>query len=100
MTSQRRWWEWQGDRLILRLHVQPRAARSEVRGLHGGRLKVRVRAAPSDGAANAEVCHFLALEFRVPKSDVELLTGSASREKSIVITAPKVLPLWFTTLVP
>ena len=33
-------WNWQGDTLILRCQVQARAARDEVIGEHGGRLRI------------------------------------------------------------
>ncbi|MGQ0657229.1 MAG: DUF167 domain-containing protein [Chromatiales bacterium] len=82
----------------MRLHVQPRAARTEVNGLHASRVKLRVCAAPSGGEANREVCGFLAGEFGVPCSQVELLSGSSSREKVLVIAGPRLLPRWFTAM--
>ena len=45
---------------VLALHVQPKAARTEYVGVHGDTLKFRVAAPPVDGAANEEICRYLA----------------------------------------
>jgi uncharacterized protein (TIGR00251 family) len=81
-----------GAALILALHVQPGAARTEVAGVHGegvqARLKVRLAAPPVDGKANAELRRFLAAAFGVPLRHVALLHGEASRQKVVRIDAP------------
>jgi uncharacterized protein len=69
----------------LRVHVQPRASRSEVVGLHGDALKIRLAAPPVDGAANEELIAFLAKQLKVPKSRIELVAGAASRAKTVAI---------------
>ncbi|MDH5805378.1 MAG: DUF167 family protein, partial [Gemmatimonadota bacterium] len=38
----------------LPIHVQPRASKTEVVGLHGEAVKIRIKSPPVDGAANAE----------------------------------------------
>jgi len=74
---------------ILRLLVVPGASRTEVVGLHGDRLKVRVAAAPEKGAANKKLLNFLAKVLGVPKKAVSLTTGAQSREKVVAIqTSP------------
>lgn len=74
---------------LLRLHVRPRAAHSEVVGVHGegsaARLKIRVAAPPVDGAANAEVLRLLAVELRVPRANLELSRGAASSSKDVLV---------------
>lgn len=66
------WYRWQGDTLILLLSIQPRASRDEFAGIHGDCLKLRITAAPVDGAANTRSIRFLAHQFDVAKHDVEL----------------------------
>ncbi|SMF96260.1 hypothetical protein SAMN02949497_3652 [Methylomagnum ishizawai] len=83
---------WQGGDLILDLHVQPRAAKSEIAGFFGERLKIRIAAPPVDGKANQRVIDFLAETFAVPKRDVVLLAGESSRDKRVRIASPKRLP--------
>ena len=86
------WRREDGGALVLALHVQPGAARTEVAGVHGAegdvRLKVRLAAPPVDGKANAELLRFLAEAFGVPVRQVSLLRGATSRQKSVRVDAP------------
>lgn len=86
------WYRWQGDTLILLLSIQPRASRDEFAGIHGDRLKLRITAAPVDGAANARLIRFLARQFGVAKRDVELIHGEHGRNKTFHIKKPEKLP--------
>ena len=70
---------------VLRLLVVPGASRTEVVGLHGDRLKVRVAAPPEKGAANRELLAFLARRLGVPKKALQLNLGAASREKVVAV---------------
>jgi uncharacterized protein (TIGR00251 family) len=88
------WKEWQGETLVLSVRVQPRASRDEVVGVQGGRLKIRITAPPVDGAANAHLARFLAGEFGIARSRVEIVTGQAAREKRIAIHGPRSRPGW------
>ncbi|HSV21151.1 MAG TPA: DUF167 domain-containing protein [Casimicrobiaceae bacterium] len=74
--------------LILALHVQPGAGRSEVTGLHGDAIKLRLMARAVDGRANAALRAFLADAFGVPVRNVTLVRGAASRDKVVRIEAP------------
>lgn len=65
------------------LHVQPGASKSELAGLHGDALKLRISARPVEGAANAAVLEFLAAWLAVPKRDLKLLRGDKSRRKTV-----------------
>jgi uncharacterized protein (TIGR00251 family) len=76
-----------GDGIIINLHIQPRASKSEVCGVQGGALKIRLTSPPVDGAANKLCREFLAELFHVPKSAVEILSGETSRRKRVKISA-------------
>jgi len=69
----------------LRLHIQPRAATTELAGVHGDALKVRVAAPPVDGAANEALVRFLAEQLGVPRSAVRVESGAASRAKVVAV---------------
>lgn len=67
--------------LVLHVYVQPRSGRDAIAGRHDGALKVRVRAAPVDGAANDAVRDLLAAEIGIPRRCVDLVAGATSRKK-------------------
>lgn len=69
----------------LRLRVQPRASRSEVIGLHGDTIRIRLAAPPVDGAANEELVRHLAEVLAVPRRAVEITAGHASRLKTVTV---------------
>lgn len=71
--------------LIFSARVAPNASRSAVVGELRGILKIKINAAPVEGAANAELKKLLAEFFRVPKSAVEILKGQTSKNKQIKI---------------
>lgn len=67
------------------VHVVPRARKTEVAGRHGDAIKIRVAAPPVDGAANAELCRFLAERLGVPRAAVRIASGAASRRKTVEV---------------
>ena len=74
-----------GGEVRLAVYVQPRAARTELAGLHGGALKVRVAAPPAEGAANEALCAFLAGRLGLPRSHVRIQRGATSRAKLVCL---------------
>lgn len=78
-----------GDgRLLLTLHIQPGAKKTEVCGLHGDALKIRLAAPPVDGKANAALLAFVADRLDLPKSSVSLKSGQTSRRKVVEVAEP------------
>ena len=67
------------------VHVQPRASRSEVVGVHGDALKVRLQAPPVEGAANEALIRFLAEALSVRRDAVRILAGRSSRAKVVEV---------------
>ena len=72
------------DRVAARLllSVQPGAKRDEIVGWQGDRLRVKVAAPPVEGAANRALVKFLAKSLGVKRSQIELVRGEKSREKT------------------
>ena len=83
-----RWSRDESGAVVLALHVQPGAKRTEVAGVHGTALRIRLAAPPVDGKANAELLRFLADAFGVPLRNVTLVRGETSRAKVVRIEAP------------
>jgi uncharacterized protein len=73
------------DLLTLLLHVQPNAKRTEVAGVHGGRLKVRIAAPAVEGKANELLVVFLADTLDLPGGRVMIRRGSHGRTKTVEI---------------
>ncbi len=87
------WLRLQDGGFILTLHVQPGAKRTEVVGLHGEALKIKLAAPPVEGKANEALFRFLADRFGVPLRNIELRQGEQSRHKVIAIIGSKIDPL-------
>jgi len=73
--------------VLLRLHVQPKASKSRIVGLHDSCLKLAVAAPPVEGKANKEVVKFLAALLGVPARDVTVKSGAQSRRKLVAVKA-------------
>ena len=71
--------------VVLAVHVQPGAGRTEVVGRHGDALKVRVGAPPTGGRANDAVVALVAKEFKVPPASVSIASGASSRQKRVQV---------------
>jgi uncharacterized protein (TIGR00251 family) len=71
--------------VILELHVQPGARRTEFAGHHGERIKIRLAARAVDNKANEALVEFLAEHYRVARSRVRIAAGLKSRQKRVVI---------------
>jgi uncharacterized protein len=76
--------------MVIRVHVVPGARRDEIVGLHGDRLKCKVRAPPEDGRANAALEALLATWLGVTRCQV--IAGMTSRQKSILAHGCHQLP--------
>jgi uncharacterized protein YggU (UPF0235/DUF167 family) len=61
------------------------AIEGPVAGPDGPALRVRVRAAPERGRANAAMIALLAAEWRIPKSTISLIRGASSRRKTVLV---------------
>ena len=69
--------------LRMTVRVQPRASKSEIAGVHGEALKVRLTAPPVDGAANEALIRLLADTFGVPTRAITIVAGATSRTKVV-----------------
>jgi hypothetical protein len=70
--------------VLLKIFVQPRSSKNEIKGLYGDAIKIRLTAPPVDGAANRMCVEFLAKCLGLPKSSLEIISGQASRSKLLL----------------
>ncbi len=71
--------------VIVKVRAQPKASRDAIVGEHGGALKVAVTAPPDKGKANKAIVELLAKALGIPKSNIELVAGTTSRDKTLAI---------------
>lgn len=71
--------------VILPVRAQPGARKTGIIGEHAGMLKVAVTAPPEDGRANKALTETLCELLQLKRSQVELLSGEASRQKKYLI---------------
>lgn len=76
--------------VTVELAIQPRSSRTRVVGEHDGRLKIQLMAPPVDGEANAALIRFIAKATGVPRRQVEISAGEASRRKTVRIAGADV----------
>ncbi len=81
------WHEAGRDGVIIRIHAQPGAKRTEVAGLHGDCVKVRLASPPVDGKANDCLIAYIARRLGVKKSQVSISRGANSRRKTVLVAA-------------
>lgn len=74
-----------GGSVRFAVRVQPRASSSEVAGVFGGALKVRLQAPPVEGAANEALVDLLAAELGVHRRQVRIVAGASSRGKVVEV---------------
>lgn len=86
------WYQSNRDGVTLHIHAQPGAKRTEVVGLHGDCLKVRLASPPVDGSANACLVEFLAGCLRVKRSQVSITHGLSSRRKTVFVAVAGLEP--------
>jgi uncharacterized protein (TIGR00251 family) len=67
------------------VRVVPRASKNEIGGRHGDAVKIRLTAPPVEGAANQALIDFLAERLDVSKTQIEILSGHASRDKIVCV---------------
>ena len=71
--------------VILRIRLQPRSSRNAIAGIMDECLKIRVNAPPVEGAANEACRNFLAKLLGIAKGRVQIISGSTSRQKQILL---------------
>ena len=75
------------DELRFGVRLTPRGGRDRIDGAGAdGMLRVRVSAAPVDGAANQSLVRLLAGELGLSPSAIRIVMGTSARRKVVAIT--------------
>jgi uncharacterized protein (TIGR00251 family) len=70
---------------IIPVRVKAGARRNGIVGQHDGALRIDVSAAPEKGKANRAVVVVLSEALRIAKSSIELVSGSTSSQKRLLL---------------
>ena len=79
--------------IILPVKIIPKAHKNEIVGWENEELKIKVRAIPEKGEANAELIYLISKHLGVSKSQVEIVAGQTSRHKRLIIKGIKISEL-------
>ncbi|HMS82233.1 MAG TPA: DUF167 domain-containing protein [Nitrospira sp.] len=71
--------------VLLTVHVQPNASRTDCVGVHGDAIKIRVAARPIQGAANEELIRFIADRCSIARTQVQIQGGTETRRKRLCV---------------
>ncbi len=74
------------EEILLKVYLQPKSSKNEVAGPYRDGIKVKVTAPPVEGKANEALIRFLAKEYGIPPSCIEIIKGLHSREKTLKIS--------------
>ncbi len=72
--------------VLVRVHVQPGAARPRIAGVHGDALKIAVREKAEQGRATRAVLEALAVALSLRAAQVTLASGARSRGKWVLVS--------------
>ncbi|MBU4370600.1 MAG: YggU family protein [Proteobacteria bacterium] len=75
--------------VVFRIRVVPRALRREPVGIRDDALKLRITAPPVEGKANRECVRMLAELLGVKRTQVAIISGHASRTKTVAVEGVK-----------
>jgi len=73
------------DGVLVPLKAFPKARSNSVSGIHDGRLRVSVTAAPERGKANAAIVKLLAKQLGIAKREIVLVRGETSQLKTVLL---------------
>jgi hypothetical protein len=75
-----------GEAVAFSVRVVPRASRNKIAGIQDGAVRIRLTAPPVEGAANEALTDFLSSVLRVPKRDIEIVSGQTARNKVVSVS--------------
>jgi len=76
------------EEILLKVYLQPKSSKNEIVGPYRDGIKVKVTAPPIEGKANEALIRFLAKEFEISPSCIEIIKGLHSREKTLRMSGP------------
>lgn len=72
------------DGLIVKVKIVPNSSKNDII-LEDEFIKIKVTAQPIENKANKALIEFLSKRFKIPKTNIEILKGDTSKEKTLLI---------------
>jgi uncharacterized protein (TIGR00251 family) len=70
---------------IFDITVSPKSSKNKISITENDHIKVYLTSPPVDGKANADLIALFSKTVKVPKSDIEIISGLKSKKKRIAI---------------
>lgn len=70
--------------LLIRIRIVPNSSKNEII-VEDEFIKIKVTAQPIENKANKALIEFLSKTFKIAKSNIEIVKGDTSKEKTILI---------------
>jgi len=77
------WYDETEECIDLYINARPASSKNEIVGILDDTLKIKIKAPAVEGAANKELIKFLSKAFKVPKSDIVIVSGDTSKRKRV-----------------
>ncbi len=77
------WYEKKDDFIVFSIKTIPNSSKNIMAEIIDDKLKVKIKAPAVENAANKELIKFFSKEFKVPKSSIEFLSGTTSKQKKL-----------------
>ena len=81
--------------LKIKLKISPNASKNEIIK-NQNELKIKITAQPIENKANKTLIEFLSKKFKIAKSNIEIVKGKTSKEKTLLfknISSDKILEI-------
>ena len=70
--------------LIIKIKIVPNSSKNDII-LEEGFIKVKITAQPIENKANKALIEYLSKQFKVPKTNIEIIKGETSKEKTLLL---------------
>jgi uncharacterized protein len=70
---------------IIDITVSPKSSRSKITIDAQNQIKVYLNAPPVDGKANAELLSLFSKRLKIPKSNMEIISGEKGKKKRLAV---------------
>ena len=71
------------DGIIVKVRIVPNSSKNDI-VIEDEFIKVKVTAQPIENKANKALVEFLSKSFKIPKTNIEIIKGDTSKEKTLL----------------